>query len=48
MFDTEAGIKDMPVYVIVKETGHPEKCFENFYEWLNTVLNSVASAHFPG
>ncbi len=48
MFDTEAGIKDMPVYEVVKATDKPEKCFENFYEWLNTVLKSVASAHFPG
>ncbi len=46
-FDTEAKKKDFPVFVIASH-GEPEKCFNNFHDWLDAVLIGVNRAHFPG
>lgn len=49
MFDTSADTEDYPVYVIVGDNDKkPEKRFNNFYSWLESVLSSVSSTNFPG
>lgn len=49
LFDTKAKVKlkDYPVFVIAGRS-EPEKCFDNFHDWLKTVLNAVNRANFPG
>lgn len=47
LFDTSAQTNDYPVFVIAGHSA-PEKCFDNFHDWLKTVLNAVNRANFPG
>jgi hypothetical protein len=48
MFDTKQGNGDYPIYVVVGEKDKkPEKRFNNFYEWFDSVLKSVASTNYP-
>jgi hypothetical protein len=49
MFDTKEGNGDYPVCVTVgKADKAPEKRFNNFYEWFESVLSAVSGTNFPG
>jgi hypothetical protein len=49
MFDIKQGNGDYPVCVTVgKNDKTPEKRFDNFYQWFESVLSAVSTTNFPG
>ncbi|MCB1177502.1 MAG: hypothetical protein KDK36_07990 [Leptospiraceae bacterium] len=47
MFDTTQNSPNFPIFQITPASLTPERCFDDFYDWLKSVLNSVSTMNFP-